>query len=1099
LPSACPGCGRAASPDLAFCEGCGQALEVPASAAQPDPSAYTPQHLAQRILTQRSALEGERKQVTVLFADVKGSMDLAERVDPEEWHRILDRFFAILADGVHRYEGTINQYTGDGVMALFGAPIAHEDHAQRACRASLFLLDELRRYGQELRRNHGLDFNVRLGMNSGEVVVGRIGDDLRMDYTAQGATVGLAARMQQIAEPGRAYLSEATAQMVAGYFALEDLGEFKLKGVGVPARAWSLEGLGDMRTRLDHSRERGFSRFVGRELELAALEAGLASAADGASRVHGVVAQAGTGKSRLCHEFATLARAAGVPVFEAQAVAHGRHLPLMPILELLQRFFSISEQDSDRLAREKIAGRLLLLDPGLRDSLPLAFELMRVPDPQHPLPEREGALRQHEVFAFLRRIVRMAGSQGPVVVLIEDLHWLDPESEAFLHQLIEAAAGSHLMLLLNFRPGVEAEWMSRPDYESIELVPLVGAPLRELLDDLIGRDESVLELAGLIEERTGGNPFFVEEMVRALVDAGDLVGTRGSYQLVSRGGELSVPDTVQAILSARIDRLGETRKQVLQIGSVIGKRFDPELVAAVSGLSALELRTALADLTDAELVRPDPASQRGEYLFAHPLTQEVAYGSQLRERRAELHLGVADAIDRRSRERAAPPAALIAHHFEIGGAPLDAAQWLRRAAHLETGSNPEGARAHWRRVSTLLDELSGDEAADLALEAASNVLLLSLIAGITADEASAAYYRGRAIAEERGHREQLAALIALYGMIVGATTGELRTRVRMSREALELVRESEDAGAFLTVALMTATALFSSAELEEALALADEAIARWSAASAEPENNAFYLHVCEQRARIIGTRGQPQLGAKQLAELLPRAHERGLSTLEQLILGSRCALNEALGDVGALERDSEAARRIADATPAPMLQAYAHSMHGAASALRGDWQQSASDLELALERLEAGRTNMWDQPFFMARLAQALARTGETERARALAAGALERSRQLGLDVGFTSFAYARVLLAMGDASLQGEIEALLGEYASWIEAAGWRISLPALHLARADLAALRGDAVGRERELDVARTVLGELGAAAADIDRLVEAGRSPVSRAGG
>src|SRR5881296_4135803 len=301
----CPSCGHANRAAAKFCEECGTRLGSAAASAEPPraPRDYTPRHLAEKILGSRAALEGERKQVTVLFADVKGSMDLAEQLDPEEWHRLLDRFFQLLAEGVHRFEGTVNQYTGDGIMALFGAPIAHEEHARRACYAALHLAEALRRYGEELKRMRGLGFSVRMGLNSGEVVVGRIGDDLRMDYTAQGHTVGLAARVEQLAGPERAYLTEHTAALVSGYFRLRDLGRFELKGVREPVLVYELEGLGTLRTKLDVSRARGFSRFVGREGETATLEAALARAAAGDAQVVGVVAEAGLGKSRLCYEF----------------------------------------------------------------------------------------------------------------------------------------------------------------------------------------------------------------------------------------------------------------------------------------------------------------------------------------------------------------------------------------------------------------------------------------------------------------------------------------------------------------------------------------------------------------------------------------------------------------------------------------------------------------------------------------------------------------------------------------------------------------------------------------------------------------------------
>ncbi len=326
---------------MRFCLECGHAL---AQSAPPDrdPRTYTPTHLADKILQSKSAIEGERKQVTVLFADVKGSMELAESLDPEEWHALLDRFFQILTEGVHRFEGMVNQYTGDGIMALFGAPIAHEDHARRACYAALHLSDELRRYGIELRLERGLSFSVRMGLNSGDVVVGKIGDDLRMDYTAQGHTVGLAARMQEIAEPGRIYLTRELARLVEGYFVVDDLGESSIKGVREPVQVHELQGIGQLRTRLDASRARGFSRFVGRAEETQLLETALGRAEKGNPQIIGFVGEPGVGKSRLCFEFLERCRARGIMTYETTGVAHGKAIPLLPMLKLFRAFFGIT-------------------------------------------------------------------------------------------------------------------------------------------------------------------------------------------------------------------------------------------------------------------------------------------------------------------------------------------------------------------------------------------------------------------------------------------------------------------------------------------------------------------------------------------------------------------------------------------------------------------------------------------------------------------------------------------------------------------------------------------------------------------------------------
>src|SRR5437870_7407280 len=456
----CSSWGFENAPGVKFCGECGRRLAL-VSSGQPDPRAYTPRQLAEKILRARHALEGERKQVTVLFADVKGSMELAEQLDPEEWHRIMDRFFQLLTEGVHRFEGTVNQYTGDGIMALFGAPIAHEDHAQRACWAALHLRGELSRHTTEVKRAHGLGFSTRMGIHSGEVVVGKIGDDLHMDYTAQGHTVGLAQRMESLAEANSCFVSHATAALATGYFALDDLGPFRVKGVVEPVNIFVLRGLGTARTRFDVSRSRGLTRFVGRDADMATLEAALEQAQAGYGQVVGVVAEAGTGKSRLCFEFAERCRARGMTVNVGHALVHGRNIPYLPMLQVFRAYYGITEQDDDRTVREKIAGRMLLLDEGFREALPVLFEFFSVPDPERPVPRMDPEAKQRQLFGVLRRLVQGADPRGAkgLATLIEDLHWLDPGSEVFLEQWVDAVAGSSSFLLLNFRPEYHAGWM----------------------------------------------------------------------------------------------------------------------------------------------------------------------------------------------------------------------------------------------------------------------------------------------------------------------------------------------------------------------------------------------------------------------------------------------------------------------------------------------------------------------------------------------------------------------------------------------------------------------------------------------------------------
>jgi len=824
----CRHCEAALPAGSRFCNQCGGAQSEDSNAAASDPvderspHDYTPKHIADKILSQKSAMEGERKHVSVLFADVKSSLDLQQDMDPEEWHGIMDRFFQILTDSIHRFEGTVNQYTGDGIMALFGAPIAHEDHAQRACYAALHLSDALREYARALRRERSLDFSTRIGINSGEVVVGRIGDDLRMDYTAQGQSVGLAARMEALAEPGKVYLTAATADQVRGFFELEDLGSFNVKGVAEPVPVFELAGVGSLRTRFDVSRSRGLSHFVGRTGEIGLLESALEASKRGKGRAIGIVANAGVGKSRLCFEFTERCRAANVAVLQASGVAHGRNIPLLPILEIFRAYFAIGEQDDQRGAREKVAGRLLLIDEDFREFLPLVFDFLGIPDPDLPAPTIDAAGRQRRLVTVMRSLIER-GNPGGFVILIEDLHWVDAASEAFVSEYVDAICGGPGLLVLNFRPEYRADWMNKTWYQQLPLEPLGPEAIREMLDHLLGNDPTVAGLADRIHERTQGNPYFTEEIVRSLVESGALSGIRGSYRLDSPVEGLDVPYSVHAVLSARIDRIAEREKLLLQKAAVIGKDFPESILATVSGLPARDFTDSLAMLSNAEFIHQQALYPISEYAFAHPLTQEVALGSQLHEQRARTHLAVARAIREADPERVDEHAALLAHHYEEAGETLEAAKFHARAATWAGTRDLGGTLRHWQQVRELVRSLSDDsDAVDLRLVACLQILVIGgFRMGLSEAAVDEIFEEGSALADAAGNDRAAIMLRGAYGArIVGL--GRVREYHELVVRNLELAQRLESPP--LGVYTGGCYANYLVGNLEDSLHFADEGL-----------------------------------------------------------------------------------------------------------------------------------------------------------------------------------------------------------------------------------------------------------------------------------
>lgn len=704
--------------------------------------------------------DAERKQVTVLFADVSGSMDLAEQEDPEEWRKIMQRFFSTLAETVTRFEGTVDKFTGDGIMAVFGAPVAHEDHARRACYAALQMLEDVAEYAAELRREKGLNFSTRIGINSGEVVAGAIDGGGDSSYTAIGHTVGLAQRMEALAEPGKAYLTESTAELARGYLDLRDLGEFEIKGASRPVQVFELAGIGQARSRLDLARERGFSRFVGREAELDRLDRALARARDGEATAVGVVAEPGIGKSRLYHEFAQRCRTEGLEVFEAQAQAHGTSIPFMPILQMLRSFYGIGDQDPEQLAREKIAGRSLLLDTSFAQDLPLIFDFLGVPDPERPVPQMNPEGRQRALADFLCRLVGNPARRKILVLIVEDLHWIDEGSQTMLSGLVDGMEGTPTLVLVNYRPEHTPAWAESPRYETIELQPLNRADTAKLLRDLAGADPSLDGLDEPIHERTGGNPFFIEEIVRELAESGYLEGERGAYRLARPIVDAGVPVTVQAVLAARIDRLDPEAKQLLQVASVLGKEVGDRALAMAVGLDDGAMERALGELIEAGFLYEAEIYPQRVLAFRHPLTREVAYGTQLASQREATHAAAARAmIELEPPERHDELAALIADHLKQGGETLDAARWSARAAHWAGHSRPRDAMRLWHEVMELSGELEENEETD-ALGIASRLAQIQFAwrVGLDLDEQERLLNEAEEIADRRGDLHSLVLL-----------------------------------------------------------------------------------------------------------------------------------------------------------------------------------------------------------------------------------------------------------------------------------------------------------------------------------------------------
>ncbi len=701
LARTCANCGRQLSATAKFCPDCahptGLALTIPATERFGSPQAYTPKHLAEKILTSK-ALEGERKQVTVLFADLKGSMELLADRDPEEARKVLDPVLERMMEAVHRYEGTVNQVMGDGIMALFGAPLAHEDHAVRACYAALRMQETVGRYGDEIQRSGAMPVQIRVGLNSGEVVVRSIGSDLRMDYTAVGQTTHLAARMEQIAKAGSVLITGETLKLAEGYVQVKPLGSVPVKGLTDPVEVHQVTGAGPVRTRFQAAAARGLTRFVGRQTEIDILTQTLKRVRAGHGEVVALVGEPGVGKSRLVWEFTHSPRTDGWLMLESGSVSYGKATAYRPVIDLLKAYFQVEERDESRRISEKVTGKLLTLDRALEPALPALLSLLDVPVDDAEWQALDPPQRRQRTLDACKRLILRESQLQPLVLVFEDLHWIDTETQAFLDGLVDSVPTSRILLLVNYRPEYPQAWANKSYYAQLHIDPLPPESADELLRALLGEDPALRSLKRLLIERTEGNPFFLEESARTLVETHVLLGQRGAYRLARDLATIQVPNTVQAVLAARIDRLPPEDKHLLQTAAVIGKDAPFALLQAIADLPEPELRRGLSRLQTAEFLYEASLFPDLEYTFKHALTHEVSYAGLLHERQRTLHARVLAAIERLYAERLPEQVDRLAHHA------LQSELWEKAFTYLRQAGAKAASRSAYREAVAYLEK-----------------------------------------------------------------------------------------------------------------------------------------------------------------------------------------------------------------------------------------------------------------------------------------------------------------------------------------------------------------------------------------------------------
>jgi len=819
--STCQSCAFRNEGSEKFCGGCGRSLTPFAATAEPkfhSPHVYTPKHLAEKILTSRSALEGERKQVTVLFADLKGSMELLADRDPEEARKLLDPILERMMEAVHRYEGTVNQVMGDGIMALFGAPVAHEDHAVRACYAALRMQELVKGYAEQAFRTLGVAVRIRVGLNSGEVVVRSIRSDLRMDYTAVGQTTHLAARMEQLAPPGAIWITAETLHLAENFVQVEPLGPVPIHGLDAPVVVYEVVAAGQVRTRFQAAALRGLSRFVGRSAEMEQLRVALEGVRQGHGQVVAIVGEPGVGKSRLFHELTHSSRVAGCRTLQASSMSYGRATSYLPVIDLLKAYLRIDERDDIRSIRAKTTGHLLTLDEALKDVVPSVLWLLDALPEEDGLWELEPPQRRHLTLDAVKRLLLRESRVQPLVLVLEDLHWIDSETQALLDSLVESLPAAPVLLLVNYRPEYSHAWTGKTYYRQLRIDPLPPESAEELLRALVGAGGELAPLKRLLIDRTEGNPFFLEESVRTLVEIGALAGERGAYHLIKDAQTIQVPATVQALLAGRIDRLPPEEKRLLQAASAIGKDVPFALLQSIVEDEEGDIRHGLAHLQAADFLYEAHLFPELEYSFKHALTHEVAYASLLQERRMALHRSILETLERRHADQPSEEVERLAHHALAAEAWDKAARYLQQAARRTMArSSYDAAAGLLREALRALERLPETpdilaQAIDLRLDL--RVALVSL--GLYQD-VLVVMREAEGLATRLGDRARLGRVLADICARLRNVAGEHLQAIEIGRRALTIADESGDRELEREAQYRTGQAYFAIGDFRQAL------------------------------------------------------------------------------------------------------------------------------------------------------------------------------------------------------------------------------------------------------------------------------------------
>ena len=1000
LARTCVSCSHANVLTARFCAQCGVAI----AAAPPVPKPFPG--------------DAELKQITVLFADVSGSTTLIESLDPEDAAKRLAPALEAMQRAVRRFEGSVVKVQGDGIMALFGAPHPQEDHAVRACCAALAMQASVKSLPGEV-------LPVRVGIHSGEVLARTVTTDISQAFDATGLTVHVASRLEHLAPGGAIALSPTTLRGARQFISVESMGTQAIRGLSAPMEVFLLTGLRRGPTSRRFGSEEGRSGFVGRDRELQLLERALERASEGDGCAIGLVAEAGVGKSRLCYEFAERCRAAGVRVLEGRALAHSRATPFEPVIDVAKSFFEIAPDDPPVRAREKIAAAFQRFDPELATELPLLSDFLGVADPTVPRERLDPTARRERLNNLFRRLLRVASRNTPAVILLEDLHFLDSGSESLIEDLAETLTGTHILLLVNFRPGYAASWMRVAHYEQISLTPLRQAAADELAAHLLGDDQSVAPLLPLIADRARGNPFFIEELVRKFDESGHLAGGPGAYRLLRAPDMKLIPDNVQAIVSARVDSRPELERTLLQTAAVVGREFTASVLEHVAGIALNLVSMALHRLSIGGLVYETGGPAAGGFAFKHPMVQEVVYRSLVSERRRALHSSVAAELEKTLPDPNGAQAGFIAYHFEEAGNARMASSYNMKSAMWHGTRDPAQALDAWKRVRRLLIGLNLEGQARYPLLMASGQIVnFAWREGLTAADVEPYYEEALGIASSFGDMRAITLVTAAYARSL-ASSGSATGYLEKVNEALAMLDPQKHAGLSIVLTTIRCHAHWLAGDLRNALADNDTALAGADKVEEQDQQTLGFrvpTWIKGMRSKVLAMTGRFD-EAQALAQELIAGDEATVDVLHRVLAhGTMTDIGWGRLDAAVAAEHATAAHRLAEKSGNPYLMVYGRAFLGLGQAVCGELSEATTTIGSALRFAREHNAGMENEARMLGDLAWVQLRAGLADRARATAEEAAAVARQRGAKIWQ---AYAEWLLAGPESST---FKALLAE-----------------------------------------------------------------------